>query len=73
MGTVSDRVAQFITQVEELLKPEALAKFTDVRRQVVESVGLLWLDLHALKMHMRAVACQAFVHGMASVTEQVCG
>eukprot|EP00983_Pelagomonas_calceolata_P075726 1153119-Pelagomonas_calceolata.AAC.22 len=58
-------------QVEELLSPAALAKFADIRRRLVNSVSPLWLDMHALKMRMRAAACQAFVHGMAGVTEHV--
>ncbi|KAF5842460.1 hypothetical protein DUNSADRAFT_7069, partial [Dunaliella salina] len=69
-GAKAPAVTSAAGKVEELLNPAALAKFADIRRRVVDSVSVLWLDMHALKMRMRAAACQAFVQGMADVTEQ---
>lgn len=58
-------------QVEELLSPSALSAFADVRRRLVDSVGVLWMDFHELKLTMRTAASKAFVHSMAAVAEHV--
>lgn len=53
------------------MSPEALAAFAVVRLRLVESIGVLWMDMHALQIRTRDIACQAFVASMERVTDQV--